>query len=330
MRATNVMNHNAQEGAFSLKNLTHNGIDKAGQQRAYKGSSVKIGRMNTCEVVIDTSFSTVSRVHAEILNESGRWFIVHLSSTNPTLVNGRGVNGKQELKNGDIIKLAMDGPEFQFIFIANQPIQDSGNRDTHKQQENQVNIGGTVLQTGQKKCQFCFEIIKQDAMVCKHCGREQLAEQQINKMAVVIATRYWFLALIAGYLLAIIVPWMFFVGIIGSMIIMYYYKNTILKKWTTLEILNVSKRIKDNRRKTIRNVVISILALFIIAAVTNPDESKLKANLKAKRNYTYDDIVRSESYVVMSFYEVQIFDIRGPRTELYMGVFGQFYLLENE
>jgi pSer/pThr/pTyr-binding forkhead associated (FHA) protein len=330
MRATNVMNQGVMGGSFSLKNVSNNGSERVGQIRSFKDSSVKMGRMSTCQVVIDSVYTTVSRVHAEIKNESGKWFIVHLSSTNPTLINGRQVNVKQELRNGDVIKLAMDGPEFQFVSITESRNQGSAHNETHQEQGTHIDQKNTILQVGQKKCQFCFEIIKQDAMVCKHCGREQLAEQQINKMAVVIATRYWFLALIAGYLLALIMPWMFFVGIIGSMGIMYYYKSVILKSWTTLDIYNVSKKIKESRRKTIRNVVISIFALVVIAAVSNPDESKLKANLKAKRNYTYYDIVNSQSMVVMSFYEVKVLDFGGTRTELYLGVFGQFYLVESE
>jgi len=48
---------------------------------------------------------TVSRHHARITRESGKW-LLHDDSKNGTHVNGQGVSGAHELKDGDVIAIA--------------------------------------------------------------------------------------------------------------------------------------------------------------------------------------------------------------------------------
>jgi predicted component of type VI protein secretion system len=62
-----------------------------------------IGRSRDCEIVIDDS--GVSRRHAQLRPGAGRWEIEDLGSTNGVLVNGRVIEGAQELEPGDRLEL---------------------------------------------------------------------------------------------------------------------------------------------------------------------------------------------------------------------------------
>lgn len=42
--------------------------------------------------------------------------------------------------------------------------------------KNQKKLDETALQHGHKKCPKCAEIIKAEAVVCKHCGNEEFPE----------------------------------------------------------------------------------------------------------------------------------------------------------
>lgn len=61
---------------------------------------VTVGRMSTNDIVL--SDSNVSRRHAELRNEGGRWTVADLGSTNGTLVNGK-LAKEHRLSDGDKI-----------------------------------------------------------------------------------------------------------------------------------------------------------------------------------------------------------------------------------
>ena len=63
-----------------------------------------IGRAAECDIRI--SFSSVSRVHAELSWVDRAAVIRHLSPVNPTLVNGLPVGELQQLQSGDVIEIA--------------------------------------------------------------------------------------------------------------------------------------------------------------------------------------------------------------------------------
>jgi class 3 adenylate cyclase len=63
-----------------------------------------IGRAAGCDIRIN--FPSVSRVHAELNWLDGAAVIRHLSSVNPTLVNGLPVVELQQLRSGDLIEIA--------------------------------------------------------------------------------------------------------------------------------------------------------------------------------------------------------------------------------
>ena len=75
-----------------------------GRRFAVRNTSISIGRGEECYVSLPER--GVSRSHAELRHEGGRLMLVHLSRTNPTLVNGVPVRDRQRLYGGDQIQLA--------------------------------------------------------------------------------------------------------------------------------------------------------------------------------------------------------------------------------
>jgi hypothetical protein len=70
-----------------------------------------IGRNAGNDIMIPET--TVSGNHADLVNESGNWYIIDANSTNGVLVNGTKVS-KQRLNNGDMIKLGAATLKVQF------------------------------------------------------------------------------------------------------------------------------------------------------------------------------------------------------------------------
>jgi hypothetical protein len=71
-----------------------------------------IGRAPDCDVVIDDP--GVSRRHARIAWDGGRFTVDDLGSTNGTALNGHPLAGPAQLSDGDVILLAGVRLEFQF------------------------------------------------------------------------------------------------------------------------------------------------------------------------------------------------------------------------
>jgi FHA domain/Domain of unknown function (DUF1707) len=69
---------------------------------ALVGAHLVIGRSSACQIVLGDD--TVSRRHAELRYEDGRWLMRDLGSSNGTYVNGRLVT-EAEVRAGDVIDL---------------------------------------------------------------------------------------------------------------------------------------------------------------------------------------------------------------------------------
>lgn len=76
---------------------------------------VVLGRHPDCDVVLDSA--SVSRQHAQLIREDGRFFIEDLHSRNGTFVNGRIIQGRQALGDGDRVKIC----DLSFTFYSDQP-----------------------------------------------------------------------------------------------------------------------------------------------------------------------------------------------------------------
>jgi RsiW-degrading membrane proteinase PrsW (M82 family) len=83
-----------------------------------------IGREPTCQLVLDISYSSVSRRHASIrplmppppAGIAIAWEICDLNSANGTFVNGQKLMGCRQLQHGDRVMFGNNGPEFAFEY----------------------------------------------------------------------------------------------------------------------------------------------------------------------------------------------------------------------
>ncbi len=82
------------------------GVSLAERERAL------IGRAGSCDIVVPDP--SVSRRHAEVAREGGRFYIKDLGSTNGTFVNGRRVS-RQLLADGDLIGLGKVTAHFREV-----------------------------------------------------------------------------------------------------------------------------------------------------------------------------------------------------------------------
>ena len=100
---------------FILEHKVSSKYHLAGEVQKIIVDQVELGRDASCQVRFDESFETVSRKHAAIVREGENWKLIHLSQSNPTLVNGKAINGTYYLQTGDEIQLSSGGPRLGFI-----------------------------------------------------------------------------------------------------------------------------------------------------------------------------------------------------------------------
>jgi hypothetical protein len=81
-----------------------------GRRSVLSGNHILIGRSRECEVVLEDP--NVSRRHAEMRRDNGRWVIADLGSTNGIKVNGRRVD-RAALEPGDRITLGVTDLTFE-------------------------------------------------------------------------------------------------------------------------------------------------------------------------------------------------------------------------
>lgn len=95
---TNQTNRYAQE--VDVPKLVVFRGDAVENEVRLTGNTVRIGRHTRNEVVLDDALNGVSRFHAEVRPEGGRYFIVDLNSRNGVWINGRRINTKAPLELG--------------------------------------------------------------------------------------------------------------------------------------------------------------------------------------------------------------------------------------
>lgn len=98
---------------YILEHKTSSQYHQAGESQKIIIDQIELGRDPSCQVRFDAE--TVSRKHAAIVRDGQNWQLVHLSQSNPTLVNGRPIQGSYYLQSGDEIQLSVNGPRLGFI-----------------------------------------------------------------------------------------------------------------------------------------------------------------------------------------------------------------------
>ncbi len=83
---------------------------------------IRIGRQSAAEIRFDRDF--ISRNHAEIREEAGRFLIEDLGSDNGTFVNGREIAGPTALRQGDCVRFGDPGPEIRIDRL--EPSEEKG------------------------------------------------------------------------------------------------------------------------------------------------------------------------------------------------------------
>ena len=99
---------------YTLEYLTSTAKKNQGSFETIVVPYVELGRDKKCGVTFGDDTPTVSRKHAAIERKGDETFIINLSKSNPTLVNGRPVEKKYFLNNGDEIQLSVEGPRLRY------------------------------------------------------------------------------------------------------------------------------------------------------------------------------------------------------------------------
>lgn len=100
---------------YILEHKTSSKYHQAGETQKIIIDQIELGRDASCQVRFDESLDTVSRKHAAIVRDGNNWKLIHLSQSNPTLVNGQPIQGEYFLQSGDEIQLSAGGPRMGFI-----------------------------------------------------------------------------------------------------------------------------------------------------------------------------------------------------------------------
>ena len=100
---------------YILEHKNTSKYHRAGEAQKIIIDQIEMGRDSSCQVRFDESFETVSRKHCAIVRDGQNWQLIHLSQSNPTLVNGRPIQGQYYLQSGDEIQLSVGGPRLGFI-----------------------------------------------------------------------------------------------------------------------------------------------------------------------------------------------------------------------
>lgn len=104
--------------AYTLEHLSNSRKHPAGSFETIIIPYIELGRDGSNAVSFGDDMATVSRKHAAIERRGENIVIKNLSTSNPTLVNGRPVKAEYFLQNGDEIQLSLEGPRMRFNLSA--------------------------------------------------------------------------------------------------------------------------------------------------------------------------------------------------------------------
>lgn len=100
--------------AYTLEYLSPSKNKDAGNFETIVVPYIELGRSGSCTIQYGEDNPTVSRQHAAIERRDNNYFLLQLSSTNPSLINGVPIGKEGQLNNGDEIQLSLEGPRLRF------------------------------------------------------------------------------------------------------------------------------------------------------------------------------------------------------------------------
>ena len=109
--------------SYTIVMLNDTAIYSKGMVKKIIAPKAIFGRDPGSTVAFSQDDETVSLKHAAIERDNQHYFLIHLSYSNPTLLNGKPINEvgfKTILQNGDVIQLSRIGPRFEFSILAPQ------------------------------------------------------------------------------------------------------------------------------------------------------------------------------------------------------------------
>ena len=88
-------------------------------ERSFQQQTVRIGRDPVdCQITFDNAkYPMVSRRHAELRWEGGKWFLHDLNSSYGTYLNGQRIAGAQAVAVGNILQFGTQGPTMRVLFV---------------------------------------------------------------------------------------------------------------------------------------------------------------------------------------------------------------------
>lgn len=103
--------------SYSITMLNDSSLYPKGTSKTIIASKAIFGRDPSNTIPFGEEDETVSQKHAAIERDNQSYFLIHLSHSNPTLLNGHPISEvgcKTKLSDGDDIQLSRVGPRFQF------------------------------------------------------------------------------------------------------------------------------------------------------------------------------------------------------------------------
>ena len=88
-------------------------------EQSFNQTVVRVGRSAVdCQIIFDSKqFSMVSRRHAELRWENGRWLLYDLNSTFGTFVDGRKITAPHPVEFGSVLQFGSAGPALRVIWF---------------------------------------------------------------------------------------------------------------------------------------------------------------------------------------------------------------------
>lgn len=137
-------NRSSRNGRSMAKVFVAQGLDQP-QAFSLIKSLVTLGRSGNCDIVL--SNPVVSRMHAEIIEEAGHFYLSDLDSRNGTRLNGSRISNRSLLKDGDLIQL--DDVVLQFRSTDDEPWNDSSSEASPSKPDQEDHVIATMdLDTG--------------------------------------------------------------------------------------------------------------------------------------------------------------------------------------